>query len=72
MLAAVSRRTFYLSVLWCPCVCAASSRLTRRWHMPAVGILAAHCAFVRGASRVIIIDRAQYRLERAKEVRAAL
>ncbi len=38
----------------------------------AVGILAMHCAFMRGASRVIIIDRAQYRLERAKEVRAAL
>jgi ubiquinone/menaquinone biosynthesis C-methylase UbiE len=38
----------------------------------AVGILAMHCAFMRGAERVIIIDRAQYRLERAKEVRAAL
>lgn len=38
----------------------------------AVGILAMHCAFMRGAKRVIIIDRAQYRLDRAKEVRAAL
>jgi threonine dehydrogenase-like Zn-dependent dehydrogenase len=27
-----------------------------------------HCAFMRGAERVIIIDRAQYRLDRAKEV----
>jgi threonine dehydrogenase-like Zn-dependent dehydrogenase len=38
------------------------------WGAGPVGILAAQCAFVRGSKRVIIIDRAQYRLERAKEV----
>lgn len=33
-----------------------------------MGILAAQCAFVRGAKRVIIIDQVEYRLQRAKEV----
>ena len=36
--------------------------------LPAVGILAAQCAFARGASRVIIIDEHAYRLQRAQEV----
>jgi hypothetical protein len=35
---------------------------------PAVGILAAQCAFARGASHVIIIDEHAYRLQRAQEV----
>lgn len=33
----------------------------------AVGQLAAHCAFVRGADRVIIIDDVEYRLQYAKD-----
>lgn len=32
----------------------------------AVGILAAHCCFVRGADRVVLIDKQQYRWDRAK------
>ncbi len=32
-----------------------------------VGQLAAHCAFVRGAERVIIIDDIEYRLQFAKD-----
>lgn len=48
------------------------SELTPRSHShPAVGILAAQCAFARGASRVIIIDEFEYRLQRAKEVSRA-
>ena len=34
----------------------------------AVGILAAQCAFARGASRVIVIDEHAYRLQRAQDV----
>jgi threonine dehydrogenase-like Zn-dependent dehydrogenase len=37
------------------------------WGSGPVGILAAQCAFARGASRVIIIDEHAYRLQRAKE-----
>ena len=37
-----------------------------------MGQLAAQCAFLRGASRVIIIDSVQFRLDRAKEVRVCL
>lgn len=29
-------------------------------------MLAAHCAFVRGADRVVLIDKQQYRLDHAK------
>lgn len=35
--------------------------------MCAVGQLAAHCAFVRGAERVAIIDNIEYRLQFAKD-----
>lgn len=38
------------------------------WGAGPVGQLAAQCAFARGAKRVIIIDREQYRLDAAKEV----
>jgi len=37
------------------------------WGAGPVGILAAMCAFNRGAARVVIIDKVPYRLERAKE-----
>lgn len=36
------------------------------WGAGPVGILAAHCAFHRGAARVILIDNQTYRLEHAK------
>ena len=35
--------------------------------MSAVGILAAQCAFLRGAARVVIIDEVPFRLEFAKK-----
>ena len=35
--------------------------------LAAVGILAAQCAFVRGAERVVLIDNQTYRLDFAKE-----
>ena len=35
--------------------------------MPAVGTLAAQCAFFRGASRVVLIDREADRLQFAKD-----
>jgi threonine dehydrogenase-like Zn-dependent dehydrogenase len=38
------------------------------WGAGPVGMLAAQCAFARGASRVISIDSVAYRLERVKEV----
>lgn len=31
-----------------------------------MGILAAHCAFARGANRVVLIDEIQFRLDHAK------
>ena len=34
---------------------------------PAVGLLAAHCAFARGAQTVVLIDRDEYRLEFARK-----
>ncbi|KAJ7558192.1 hypothetical protein O6H91_04G027600 [Diphasiastrum complanatum] len=37
------------------------------WGSGPVGILAARCAFFRGAARVVIIDEVQYRLDHAKE-----
>ncbi|KAK9908225.1 hypothetical protein WJX75_004550 [Coccomyxa subellipsoidea] len=37
------------------------------WGAGPVGQLAAHCAFVRGADRVIIIDDVEYRLQYAKD-----
>jgi threonine dehydrogenase-like Zn-dependent dehydrogenase len=37
------------------------------WGSGPVGILAAQCAFARGAKRVLIIDELEYRLQRAKE-----
>ena len=37
------------------------------WGAGPVGILAAHCAQVRGASRVVLIDQEDYRLQFAKE-----
>ena len=37
------------------------------WGAGPVGILAAHCAQVRGANRVVLIDRESYRLDFAKE-----
>jgi threonine dehydrogenase-like Zn-dependent dehydrogenase len=33
----------------------------------AVGLLAAHCAFARGAERVILIDREEFRLQFARD-----
>lgn len=36
------------------------------WGAGPVGILAAHCAQARGANRVVIIDREQYRLDFAE------
>lgn len=36
------------------------------WGAGPVGILAAHCAFVRGASKVMLIDDVEYRLDHAK------
>jgi hypothetical protein len=33
----------------------------------AVGILAAHCAKVRGAAKVVLIDKVPYRLDHAKK-----
>ena len=33
----------------------------------AVGLLAAHCAFARGAERVIVIDREEFRLQFARD-----
>jgi threonine dehydrogenase-like Zn-dependent dehydrogenase len=38
------------------------------WGAGPVGILAAQCAFVRGAKRVIIVDKEQYRLDFAKKL----
>ncbi len=32
----------------------------------AVGVLAAHCAFARGANRVVLIDSVEYRLKFAQ------
>lgn len=37
------------------------------WGCGPVGILAAHCAFARGAKRVIMVDNVQYRLDYAKK-----
>jgi len=37
------------------------------WGAGPVGLLAAHCAFARGARRVIIVDNIPYRLEFAKK-----
>ena len=37
------------------------------WCAPAVGTLAAQCAFFRGASRVVLIDREADRLQFAKD-----
>jgi threonine dehydrogenase-like Zn-dependent dehydrogenase len=36
------------------------------WGAGPVGILSAHCAFARGARRVILVDRVAYRLDYAK------
>ena len=36
--------------------------------MHAVGVLAAQCAYTRGACQVYIIDKEQYRLEHATRV----
>jgi len=33
------------------------------WCLPAVGLLAAHCAQARGAARVVLIDGEQDRLD---------
>eukprot|EP00884_Botryococcus_braunii_P009260 jgi/Botrbrau1/18335/Bobra.0179s0062.1 len=37
------------------------------WGAGPVGILAAHCAFARGASRVVLIDQVDFRLKFAKK-----
>ncbi|PRW58268.1 glutathione-dependent formaldehyde dehydrogenase [Chlorella sorokiniana] len=37
------------------------------WGAGPVGLLAAHCAFARGAERVILIDKEEFRLKFAKE-----
>jgi threonine dehydrogenase-like Zn-dependent dehydrogenase len=37
------------------------------WGAGAVGLFAAHSAYLMGAERVIVIDRFEYRLERARE-----
>jgi threonine dehydrogenase-like Zn-dependent dehydrogenase len=38
------------------------------WGSGPVGILAAHCAFYRGAKQVILVDSVEYRLEHARKV----
>jgi len=37
------------------------------WGAGPVGLFAAHCAFIRGAARVVLIDSVQYRLDFAKK-----
>ncbi|KAL4458128.1 hypothetical protein ABPG75_012993 [Micractinium tetrahymenae] len=37
------------------------------WGAGPVGMLAAHCAFVRGAARVVLVDKQQHRLDWARQ-----